>query len=235
MREVSSSRGALVGLLAFACLALPSSAAAVTNVSINANVVRAVSDPGENNEIEIDFNIDNGHIVIDDNSEGVAAAPPCVIVASQAECALVGGTHAGIIARSGDGRDTVNEGLLLILVEPFLDAQGFRPFLAKLGPGNDFAQAGFGASRMIGGPGNDRMIGLDGRDTLIGGPGNDVLDRQTTENSIVPNAGRDRYIGGPGADKIRARDFTRDLKISCGPGRDILSRDRFDPRPSRCP
>ena len=35
------------------------------------------------------------------------------------------GNQPRIIARSGDGRDTIVEGLLLILVEPLLDAEGF--------------------------------------------------------------------------------------------------------------
>lgn len=224
---------ALLALLAAA--ALPSSAPAATHVSINGNIVRAVSDQGENNEVLVDFNIANGRIEVEDDAEGVTAAPPCVMVGGGAECPLGPSNQRGIIVRPGDGHDEVSEGLLLVLIEPYLAASGFDPILEKLGPGNDFGVAGLGPSRIIGGPGNDQMIGFDGRDTLIGGPGNDVLDRQNTGESVEPNEGRDRYLAGPGADKIRARDFTRDLRISCGPGRDVVSRDRFDPRPSGCP
>ncbi len=223
-----------MALLALAA-ALPTSAPAATNVSINGNVLRAISDPGENNEIQIDLDLNSSDFLVEDGTEGVNVAAPCVLVASHAECPLGGGNEPRIIARSGDGRDTIVEGLLLILVEPLFDAEGSPPVLFKLGPGNDLGQTGLGASRILGGPGNDRMFGLDGRDTLIGGTGNDVLDRQGTGASSEPNGGRDRYLGGPGADKIRARDFARDLRISCGPGRDRLSRDRFDPRPSGCP
>ena len=97
----------------------------------------------------------------------------------------------------GTARDTVEEGLLLTLIEPFLDALDFRPTLFKLGPGNDFGQLGQGRGRIVGGPGNDRMIGLDGRDILIGGPGKDVLDSQASGGSIDLNGGRDRYLGRP--------------------------------------
>ena len=234
MRGVAVSRVALAALVALAA-ALPSSAAAITQVSTNGNVVRAVSDSGEANEIQVDLDVNNGHILVEDGTQGVAVGAPCVIVMTHAECPLGIGNTARIIVRSGDGRDTIDEGLLLVLVEPLLDAEGFRPILLKLGPGNDRGQAGLGAGRIIGGPGNDRLVGFGGPDTLIGGAGNDVLDRQGTGDSVEPNDGRDRYFGGPGADKIRARDFTRDLRISCGPGRDTLSRDRFDPRPSGCP
>jgi Ca2+-binding RTX toxin-like protein len=224
-----------LSLLVLLAAALPASAMAATHVSVNNNIVRAVSDQGENNQVIVDFNIDNGHIVVEDDVGGVAAVPPCAPVGSGVECPLGGANHAGVVVRPGDGRDLVGEGLLMALVEPFLNAQGFDPILEKLGPGNDRGQAGLGAGRIIGGPGNDRIVGFGGRDTLIGGPGNDVLDRQGTGSTIEPNEGRDRYLAGPGADKIRARDFTRDLRISCGPGRDVLSRDRFDPRPSGCP
>ncbi len=234
MRGAAVSWGTLVALLALAA-ALPATAAAVTHVSVNSNTVRAVSDPNERNEIRIDFDINSSHILVEDGVEGVAVAPPCVIAVSHADCPLGGGGAVRIIARSGNGRDTIEEGLLLALIEPVFAAEGFPPTLFDLGPGNDFGQTGLGAGRIIGGPGNDRMIGLEGPDTLIGGPGNDVLDRQASEGTLEFSGGRDRYLGGPGADKIRARDFTRDLRIDCGRGRDRLSRDRFDPRPSRCP
>ena len=167
---------ALVALAA----ALPSSAPAATNVSINGNVLRAISDPGENNEIQIDLDVSGSDFLVEDGTEGVNVAAPCVLVASHAECPLGGGNEPRIISRSGDRRDTITEGLFLILLEPLFDAEGFPPILFKLGPGNDLGQTGLGASRILGGTGNDRMFGLDGRDILNGGPGNDVLDRQAT-------------------------------------------------------
>ena len=220
---------------ALAAAALPSAATAATNVSVTDNVVRAVSDPGEGNQIVVEFDAGSNEIHVFDLAQGITAAAPCVDGGGEADCPLSIGDHARIIVSAGDGDDIVGEGLLLTLVEPYLATEGFDPILEKLGPGNDRGQAGQGSSRILGGPGNDRMFGLDGSDTLIGGPGNDVLDRRLAGSSIEPNAGRDRYIAGPGADKIRARDFTRDLRISCGPGGDRLSRDRFDPRPSGCP
>jgi Ca2+-binding RTX toxin-like protein len=233
MRGVAVSRGALLALIAL--LALPGTAGAVTHVSINSNFLRAFSDPGEKNELMIEFDISNGDLLVLDGAQGVSVAAPCVIVAGHAECPLAPADTGRILARTGDRSDTVEEGLLLSLVEPFLDALDFRPTLFKLGPGNDLAQLGQGRGRIVGGPGNDRMVGLEGPDTLIGGPGNDVLDRRASSASIRLNGGRDRYLAGPGVDRIRARDFTRDVRISCGPGRDIVSRDRFDPRPSGCP
>ncbi len=236
MRGAARSRRALSALAAaaLASAALPSAATAATNVSVTANVIRAVSDPGESNQVVVEFDVDSNEVHVFDLLHGITVAAPCVDTGFEADCPLSIGDPARIIVRAGDGRDNVAEGSLLALVEPYLETQGLKPILEKLGPGDDRGQAGLGSGRIVGGPGNDRMTGLDGSDTLIGGPGNDVLDRQLTGSTVEANTGRDRYFAGPGADKIRARDFTRDLRISCGPGRDVLSRDRFDPRPSGC-
>ncbi len=219
-------------LALFAALAMPATAPAATAVQANGSTVRAISDPGEANHIRVDLDIDTAAATVED-SEGITVTPPCVLVMGSAQCPFFGGERRFIV-QSGDRNDIVSEGLVLIVFGSLLDPQP-SPVILDLGRGNDTATGGFGPDQISGGTGNDRMIGFDGPDKLFGGPGNDALDKPLGGPSTGLNAGRDSYWAGPGADRIRAKDFTRDIRISCGTGRDNLKRDRFDPNPSRCP
>lgn len=233
MRGSTISGVVLVALLV--ALAIPDIAPAATAVRVTGNTVRASSDPGEANEINVDLDLPGGGVVVADDSEGVTVTPPCILSAGDAECPL-GSVDTRVIVKAGNGNDTVTEGIFLVAFAPFLKSASAPPIVFDLGGGRDASQGGFGPDRIIGGTGNDLMIGLDGSDTLIGGPGNDFLDKPFGGGTLKSNLGRDRYLGGPGADKIRARDFTRDIQINCGPGRDKrLGKDRFDPKPVGCP
>jgi Ca2+-binding RTX toxin-like protein len=95
--------------------------------------------------------------------------------------------------------------------------------------GSDFMLGGDGADTLRGWIGSDRMRGENGNDLLAGGPDGDLLEG---------GFGIDRLRGKGGADRLFARDATRDLKISCGPGPNLLERakrdKRLDPPPRSC-
>lgn len=74
------------------------------------------------------------------------------------------------------------------------------------------------ADKIQGYGGNDRIFGYRGNDVLIGGLGADL---------IVGGLGTDRIYGGPGNDRLNSRDGVRDF-VYCGPGRDVVIKDRFD-------
>lgn len=233
MKSRASAIGGVALLLALsAALAVPATASAVTAVQESGSIVRAISDPGEANHVRVDIDTGTGDATVED-SEGITVTPPCVLVLGEAHCPFLGGSRRFIV-QSGDRGDTVSEGLTLIVFGALLDPPPY-PIIFDLGRGNDTAIGGFGPDQISGGTGNDRMVGFDGDDRIFGGPGSDLLDKPLGALSSGLNGGRDSYWAGPGADTIRARDFTRDIRISCGSGRDNLRRDRFDPRPRRCP
>ena len=94
--------------------------------------------------------------------------------------------------------------------------------------GSDFMSGGDGPDLVLGWIGADRMRGDNGNDLLAGGPDDDVLKG---------GFGHDRLRGKGGADRLLARDATRDLRISCGPGANRLERakrDKIDPRAKSC-
>jgi Ca2+-binding RTX toxin-like protein len=95
--------------------------------------------------------------------------------------------------------------------------------------GNDLLTGRSGNDLLRGGPGFDRLFGKSGSDRLAGGPDGDLLRG---------GSGRDVMKGKTGIDRINARDGRRDVKISCGPGknkREGAKRDkRKDPRPKSC-
>ncbi len=76
-------------------------------------------------------------------------------------------------------------------------------------------------------PGPDRLVGTQTPDELFGLAGNDRLRGLGGEDLLSAGPGRDQLSGGPGADRLVAQDRAPD-SISCGPGRDIVTADRFD-------
>jgi Ca2+-binding RTX toxin-like protein len=95
--------------------------------------------------------------------------------------------------------------------------------------GNDLLVGRSGDDLLRGGLGFDRLFGKSGNDRLAGGPDGDFLRG---------GSGHDVMKGKTGLDRINARDGHRDVKISCGPGRNKregAKRDkRHDPRPKSC-
>jgi len=210
-----------------AAMVLPAAAGASTTVSLTGKTIRATSDPGEKNKITLELDLGIGAFTVDDPL-GVVATSPCTQVSlTEAACAI---TAHRIIVNTGDGKDQIGEGIQLVLFSRLISDPA-NPFIFNGGPGNDTVTGGMGGEKLIGGPGNDVIVGFDGNDILDGGPGADRLD--AFKGAL--NLGRDHYFGGPGPDRINARDFTKDLSIDCGSGHDKLTRDRFDPRPKRCP
>ncbi|MFN8160023.1 MAG: hypothetical protein U0R52_03110 [Solirubrobacterales bacterium] len=223
---------AVTALLAAAVF--PPAAAAVTTVTINNNVLRAVSGPGETNDITVDLDVTNGELVISDSGAGVATLLPCGPSGIGVACPLSSSRPPQVLVRTGDRRDRVQQQLAFALFSPILFFRAGSRIVFDGGPGDDSLYGGMAVDRLIGGQGNDRMFGFEGPDTLLGGPGKDILDRPGSAGPITLAGGRDTYLAGPGADRVRARDFTRDLRIDCGPGADRLARDAFDPAARSC-
>lgn len=81
---------------------------------------------------------------------------------------------------------------------------------------------------------DDVLRGDGGRNILLGRGGDDRLSGRGGADFLVGGTGRDALFGGAGADRLYARDSARDKKLSCGPGGDVASIDRQDPRPAAC-
>jgi hypothetical protein len=93
--------------------------------------------------------------------------------------------------------------------------------------GNDMLQAGAGATGAFGGEGEDVLIGSSLGDELDGGNGADRIHGGVGDDLIMDDGGRDRIDAGAGNDRIVSRDGEID-EITCGPGRDHVTADRFD-------
>ena len=84
----------------------------------------------------------------------------------------------------------------------------------------------FGA-KLHGGPGEDTILAGGHDDELLGDAGDDRIDGRAGADKITAGAGRDRISGGAGPDTISSRDAVSEA-VSCGPGRDRATVDRFD-------
>jgi Ca2+-binding RTX toxin-like protein len=80
---------------------------------------------------------------------------------------------------------------------------------------------------------DNRFEGLTGDDRLVGNRGEDVLLGNQDNDEIVGSGDQDSLLGGDGSDTINASDGIRDA-INCGPGRDLLIADLFDPLGGDC-
>lgn len=216
-------------IAAVAVLASPFPAAAFTGVGQTGGMISVTSDSGENNLIFLELADTLDGITVEDG-QGIISTPPCTNVNPfKAFCGI--SDPAAVEVRMNDGNDVFVPGLRILGVSVL----NLKPPRTRIsgGPGSDRLIGLLGSDRLIGGRGSDRLYGLYGSDTMIGGSGDDLLEGGSS--LLDGTNGRDGFFGGPGADKVRARDSTRDLRIDCGAGRDKLSRDRFDPKPRRCP
>ena len=113
----------------------------------------------------------------------------------------------------------------------------FTPLSVALGPGDDFAQTSVLADKVRGGDGSDRLEPGPGDDLVSGDSGDDLIRggwRGDLARAFGRSDGRDKLLAGDGKDKVLAKDFTKDRKLDCGSGQDILRRDRFDPAAKHC-
>jgi len=164
----------------------------------------------------------------------------------------VGNNHAddgNAEDQSGNDRDAVRGDVENVIGTPsadFLVGDGNGEVLAA-GDGDDvlIGQGGgdtllgdLGADFMSGGDGPDFLSGWTGADRMHGDNGNDVLSGGPDDDLLKGGFGHDALRGKGGMDRLFARDGTRDLKISCGPGANGLERakrdKRLDPRPKSC-
>ena len=226
----------LAGALALGLASAPGASATIT-ANVDGDVIR-VEGGAEANTIEVFYALFSGELRFTDPAGAVSSAT-CTAAGNDIDCPTTVST-ARIVFDTGGGEDTVE----------FLSAYTnfIGPFLATdfNGGASDDAFTAFGRGTLNGGAGRDDLTGGadgDAGNRILGGPGNDLLT--DTEGNDTLNGGggadrliggddRDRYKGGAGRDRIRARDFTKDLGINCGPGRDRVRRDPFDPRPRSC-
>lgn len=121
------------------------------------------------------------------------------------------------------------------------DDRVFTPFtqlrLLSLGPGDDIGQASLLADTVHGGTGGDHLEPGPGDDIVRGDAGNDVVRggwRGDLARAFGRSDGRDKLFGDQGKDQVLAKDFTKDKRIDCGDGQDVLRRDSFDPAGRHC-
>jgi Ca2+-binding RTX toxin-like protein len=159
------------------------------------------------------------------------------------------GNDGGVEDQGPGGRDTIHGDIETVIGTAAGDfLAGDNSAETVLGMGGDDLLAGNGGNDTLGGfLGNDLMLGGTGNDTLrgsfgndreLGGPGDDRVAGGPDDDFLKGNQGVDVMKGKTGNDQVRARDHTRDLKISCGPGPNGLesaTRDRrLDPPAKSC-
>jgi Ca2+-binding RTX toxin-like protein len=159
------------------------------------------------------------------------------------------GNDGGVEDQGPGGRDTVHGDIETVVGTASGDVLvGDNSAETLLGMGGDDLLVGNGGNDTLGGfLGNDLMSGGSGNDTLrgsfgndreLGGPGDDRLAGGPDDDFLKGKLGSDVMKGKTGIDTIRARDHTRDIKISCGPGANALesaTRDRhLDPPAKSC-
>ena len=236
-RGVLGRRAGLVASGLVLALAAPTAASATITANVDGDVIR-VEGGNEGNSIEVFYNLFTGELQFSDPA-GVVGTATCPEGGGELQCPTTP-TTARVSFETGGGEDTVE---FLVSYTRFVG-----PFLATDfigGPGNDTFSA-FGRGTLDGGPGADRLLGGDhgdagnrirgggGKDRLTDNEGSDKLFGEGGADVLVGGDDRDRYSGGAGKDLIRAKDFTKDLGIDCGSGRDRLRSDPFDPKPKSC-
>lgn len=87
-----------------------------------------------------------------------------------------------------------------------------------------------GPDVILGLGGNDAIEGLGGDDVIVGGPGNDRIDGGPGNDTLIGGAGSDIVWGDAGNDTISVVDDMPDGRVTGGPGRDRVTRDRLDSR-----
>lgn len=243
---MSSALRRLLPGVALATVAVMSAApAAATTVRAGAERFEVVGDPGQVNDLTINYDIDRSMVSVFDRLHNlnvqIEGGGPCSTTDSrQTECPFPAGTsrprfridlgdrndqlsiqapRASPEIYAGAGLDTeVRDG-------PGDDRVFSVPTLTKYvnGPGNDVLR---GAASTTPGGGNDSITGtvgpdtLDGgagRDTIRGGNGADTIRGGSGPDRLFGEGGRDRLFGGPGNDFLRGGPAL-DL-LSGGPGR----------------
>jgi Ca2+-binding RTX toxin-like protein len=152
--------------------------------------------------------------------------------------------------QSGASRDTVRGDIETVVAGSAAD------IVIGDSSSNETLFGGLGDDSIFGGRGRDTLLGFLGNDFLSGDAGDDILRGSAGADRMLGGSDDDRLAGGPdgdllrggedndamkgkgGIDVIQARDGSRDIKISCGPGpngSEFAKRDRrLDPRPKSC-
>jgi Ca2+-binding RTX toxin-like protein len=209
-----------------ALLAVPASAAAVTNVAVQqpspgTSVVVAADDDSAG-DIQTTLGVDPGTMqpfVAVQNAGGVTAGSGC-FVANPPTNTIVGceGTFAGIVVFGNGGNDKVTMDLI---------ADGLPPLPGRAvgGDGDDEistppdGRVGISHPTTIleGSGGNDKIVGGNGADELLGGDGNDTLDAHQGPDTVRGEGGNDSVSGGKEEPAPNAADV-----VDGGPGFDTI-------------
>jgi hypothetical protein len=242
----SSGRFALALIVAaLVSLAFASSSPAALTTSLIDDELRISSDaPNEANHAIMEIS-DNGLEFVD--QEAGVAAGVCPVNGSAIVCGAVLNNvrRFRFDLRGGNDQLLVFDPRLIIVptIKVFMgggnDQMGslFAPVSASLGAGDDFAQTSFLADKIRAGDGDDELEPGPGDDLARGGSGDDVVRGGWTEDFDLPigrSDGRDKLLGDKGKDKVLAKDFTKDRRIDCGDGQDVVRRDSFDPPARHC-
>ncbi|MGI9658789.1 MAG: calcium-binding protein, partial [Gaiellaceae bacterium] len=131
---------------------------------------------------------------------------------------ILDGAGGADVLSGGIGVDTVDYSSRTLAVNVDLDG---IPDDGEAGEGDNVITD---IEDILGGSGPDRLRGGGGANRLVGGAGADDLDGL---------AGPDTIEAGAGADTIQAKDGTTDV-ITCGDGKDSLTRDTQDVVVSDC-
>lgn len=133
----------------------------------------------------------------------------------------------------GDGRDTVNFGVVTSGVTVSLDG------IANDGPtGDQKDDVEADVERLIGGAGDDVLTGSDQDNSIFGKAGNDRSYGLGGDDNIYENTGSDLLDGGAGRDELRAEegegaDGAPDTFL-CGADVDVVVRSADDTADASC-
>jgi Ca2+-binding RTX toxin-like protein len=220
-----------------AALALAAPALATTGAHRSGSTLVITGDAqAQALDFDVDFHTPQEFVIRDSNNGALGATDPCVASSAEIRCPTAGTKEVNAGLGAGGDRFFANAELVATL-----------PFKVFGGPGDDVLSPGFlfSAVTVHGGRGADHIYGRLDRDLLYGGPGQDHLEGIDGDDTLYGEDGpdtltggdnRDRLFGGDGNDLLRARDYTQDLRLSCGAGSgDRVRRDPFDPQPTGCP
>jgi hypothetical protein len=230
--------GAAIAVATAALALLPSPAGAATISSENGRLAFAAGS-GEANDVAISVGIDS--YLVKDGGAPLAAGPGCQAKPDgSAEC------KAGAAVIAVDLGD-MNDGLTVTGSLPTQVTAGAGKDTVRGGAGDDVLRGDAGDDTLQGNDGNDTLQSGDGSDNLSGGDGNDTLTAKDGNDTLAGGAGNDRLEAGKGADDLNGGagddvlltaegEFkgTRERRIRCGEGDDVLTAGPADPFVSDC-
>jgi Ca2+-binding RTX toxin-like protein len=234
-------------IVLLAALGVTAAPASATSVRAGTDRFLITGDPGEVNDITINFDLDRNMVSVFDRLHNltvtIAGGGPCSSTdPRQTECPIP--RSSGLRPFRVDLGDR-NDRLTITAprVSPEILTSAGIGTEVRDGPGDDRASSTTTVTFYVNGPGNDVLRGaasttagggddtitgtvgpdmLDGgagRDMIHGGIGADVIRGGPSADRLFGEGGQDRLFGGLGNDFLRG-GTARDL-LNGGPGRDV--------------